>query len=323
MPGYGKLPDRLRSETVVCSSDSLFVGTSKTVPFSAVAAGDYAHLGLAADGDRVVGPETVLPDASRGRWSKWNLTGRVITRRDLPKVTKDFGGWYAPNFGDPSKGEHYVSNTRDVYQKQTLHGLQMPLAVDTQVLTNGKVRIGVRVDRVFEKDDVDSREFHMAASLIRENLGEAHAIASDLSVEDWLKDQYVGWELLPVGKGQPKVTVDEIVKKIGGNLRPDKAAVLRERLDALTGLSPSAVIVGREAFRRYVGYQFKSDLVVLENFDYGNALYVLYSDWETNSSRPRLELIADADANFDRVPHRTGWQARVEHLLKVHGHAVP
>jgi hypothetical protein len=323
MPGYGKLPDHLRSEAAACTSDSLYIGTFKTVPFSAVADGHYAHLGLTAAGDQVVASGAVLPEASRGRWSKLNLTGRLIVRRDLPKITKDFGGWYAPNFGDPSKGEHYVSITREVYQKQTQHGLQMPLLVDTQVLANGKVKIGVRVSRAFSKSDTDSPDFHMAASLVRENLGEAHAIASDLSVDDWLEDQIVGWELLPVGKSHPAVTVAEIVEKLGGGLRPDKAAVLQERLDAMTAFGPTAVIIGREAFRRYVGYQFKADLVVLENFDYGNALYVLYSDWETDSSRPRLELIADPDANFDRVVHRRGWQGKVEHLLRLHGHAIP
>jgi len=233
MPGYGKLPDHLRSEAGACTSDSLFIGTFKTVPFSSVADGDYAHLGLTVAGDQVVASGAVLPEASRGRWSKLNLNGRVIVRRDLPKITKVFGGWYAPNFGDPSKGEHYVSITREVYQKQTQHGLQMPLLVDTQILANGKVKIGVRVNRAFLKSDTGSPDFHMAASLVRENLGEAHAIASDLSVDDWLEDQIVGWELLPVGKGHPTVTVDEIADKIGGSLRPDKAGGLQERLEAM------------------------------------------------------------------------------------------
>ncbi|MFC7500947.1 hypothetical protein [Nocardioides sp. GCM10030258] len=322
MPGYRKLPEYLRSEVASCTSDSLFIGTFKTVMFSTVAAGGYAHLGLEASGDQIVASGAVLPEASRGRWSKLNLIGRVVVRKDLPKITKDFGGWYTPNFGDPSKGEHYVSITREVYQKQTQHGLQMPLLVDAQVQADGKVKIGVRVNRAFSRNDTDSPDLHLAASLVRENLGEAHAIASDLSVDDWLQDQIVGWELLPVGEGCPMVTVDEIVERVGGGLRPDKAAVLRERLDAMTAFGPTAVIVGREGFRRYVGYQFKADLVVLENFDYGNAVYVLYSGWETDSSRPRLELIADPDANFDRVIHRRGWQGKVEHLLRLHGHAV-
>lgn len=322
MPGYSKLPDHLRSEAAACASKGLFIGCSRAVPVSAVADGIYSHLGLTADDDKVCAPESALPAASRGRWSKWNLTGRIVVRKDLPKVEKDLGGWYAPNFGDPNRGEHYVSLSRKVYQRQTQHGTQMPLLLDTKVLADGKVRIGVRVDRVFGTDDVDSNTFHMAASLVRENFGEAHVIASDLSVDDWLHDQVVGWEFLPVGSGHADVTAAEIAKRLGDNVRPDKAAVLQERLEAMTAFGPTAVIVGREGFRRYVGYQFKTDLVVLENFDYGNALFVLYSTWETDSSRPRLELIGDPDANFDRIVHRPGWQGRVEHLLRLHGHAV-
>lgn len=322
MPGYRKLPDHLRSEAIECTSEGFTIGASKSVPLSAVTGGRYAHLQLATDGTRVSGPDTVLPEASRGRWSKLNLTGRIIVRKDLPKVEKNFGGWYTPNFGDPSKGEHYVSQTRMVFQKQNQHGLQLPLLVSTKILTDNKVRIAVRVNRVFGKGEIDSPDLHMAASLVRESLGEANVIASDQSVDDWMNDQVVGWELLPVGEGHP-MTVAAIIEKIGGNLRPDKAAVLQERLEAMTAFGPTAVIVGKEKFQRYVGYQFKTDLVVLENFDYGNALYVLYSDWQEDSKKPRLKLLADPDAKFDRVIHRAGWQGKVEHLLRLHGHDAP
>lgn len=323
MSGYRQLPKYLSSEADTCESDSIFITASRTVPFSAVANGDYVHLQLTVDDGQLIGPlQSIVPDPARGRWSKLNLTGRIRVRRDLPKISKDLGGWYAPNFGDPSRGEHYVSITRMVYQKQNLHGKQLPLSVDTKLQADGRVKIGVRVERVFSKSEIDSADLHMAASLVRENLGEAHVIASDVSVDDWLQDQFVGWELLPVGKGQPKVTAAEVAERLGGDLPPEKVAVLQERLDAMTGFGPTAVIVGRESFRRYVGYQFKSDLVVLENFDYGNALYVLYSEWETDSRRPRLELLADPDAKFDRIVHRKGWQGKVEHLLGLHGHAV-
>ena len=47
-----------------------------------------------------------MPDASNGRFSKYNILGRVIVRKDLPKITKfmeyelqDWGGnWHSGTY---------------------------------------------------------------------------------------------------------------------------------------------------------------------------------------------------------------------------------
>lgn len=119
------------------------------------------------------------------------------------------------------------------------------------------------------------------------------------------------------------MTLEAVAQRLGATARPDRLAVVAERFEAMENTGYVAVIVGREGFRRYVGYKYKDDLVVLENFDYGNALYVMYSNWEANSSKPRIDLIAEPDGNFDRVRHVAGWQERVVHLLRLKGHRVP
>jgi hypothetical protein len=322
MPGFRRVPDTIRAEVRACVSETFIVAATKTLPVGDVARGELAHLGISVEGSRVVMPESTLPSASRGRWSRYNQVGRIVVRKDLPKVRKHMGGWYAPNFGDPSKGEHYVSIERDVFQKQQLHGKQFPLVLTAQEIEGDGVKIGAHVDRVFTAGDVDEPDFLLAISIVRENLGQPHILPTTQSVDDWLADQTVSWELLPVGTGPARVTLDAVAKRLGATSQPDRLAVLTERFEAMQNTGYAAVIVGREGFRRYVGYKFKDDLVVLENFDYGNALYVMYSDWEVNSSRPRLELIAEPDGSFDRVPHSSGWQERVVHLLRLKGHRV-
>jgi hypothetical protein len=323
MPGFRRVPDTIRAEVEGCASETFIVAATRTLPLGDVAKGELSHLGVRVEGSRVVTPASALPPASRGRWSRYNQVGRVVVRKDLPKVRKHMGGWYAPNFGDPSKGEHYVSIERDVYQKQQLYGKQLPLALTAQEIDGDRVKIAAHVDRVFTADDVDAPDFLLAISLVRENLGQPHIVPTTQSVDDWLTDQTVSWELLPVGVGPTRVTLQAVAERLGSTMQPERLAVLTERFEAMEDTGYVAVIVGREGFRRYVGYKFKDDLVVLENFDYGNALYVMYSNWEVSSSKPRLELIAEPDSSFDRIPHTAGWQERVVHLLRLKGHRVP
>lgn len=323
MPGFRRVPDRIRAEVQACASESFIVAASRTLAASEVTGGELAYLGVRTEGSHVVSDASTLPAASRGRWSRYNQVGRIVLRKDLPKVRKHMGGWYAPNFGDANKGEHYVSMERDVYQKQELHGKQFPLNVTTQATGENGVKVAAHVDRVFTAGDVDTPDFLLAISLVRENLGQPHIVPTTQSVDDWLTDQVVTWELLPVGTGPNRVTLEVVARRLGFTGRPDRLAVLTERFEAMENTGYVAVIVGREGFRRYVGYKYKDDLVVLENFDYGNALYIMYTDWEVSSSKPRLELIAKPNTNFDRVRHTEGWQERVVHLLRLKGHRVP
>jgi hypothetical protein len=70
------------------------------------------------------------------------------------------------------------------------------------------------------------------------------------------------------------------------------------------------------------GFKFRDDLVALENLGHGNAVYIMYEDWTVLSRRTRVELLGDANANYDRIIHRPGWQDRLRAPLTLKGHAV-
>ena len=45
------------------------------------------------------------------------------------------------------------------------------------------------------------------------------------------------------------------------------------------------------------------------HYEYGNAIYVMFEDWEELSKRSRLELLRDRNgAAFERIVHRPGWK---------------
>jgi hypothetical protein len=141
---------------------------------------------------------------------------------------------------------------------------------------------------------------------------------TDLSVEHWLSDQRVTWEILPRGEA----TFERVLTRLRANPSSPRVREMRDRYEAVLGMHPGAVVVGNGEFSRYFGFKFREDLVALENLDYGNALYVMYEDWAVLSQRTRLDLLADPDANYNRIVHGQGWEDRLRSLLTANGHDV-
>lgn len=319
MPGYAKVPSFINNLVDRCSTDTFYVSKARTYSLSDLASGVLEHLGITSDGESVRYVEAVIPEAVNGKWSRYNIDGRLFVRKDLPKVEKVIGGWEVPNFGDWKRGSHVHYSTRAVFRKEVWYAKQLPILIDVEDTADGQVTIGFRVDRVFDRTELDERDLHLAVSLLRENLN-AHVsiISSSLSVADWLDDQEVTWEILP--RGQASFT--KILTRLKRTPGSSRLKTMQNRYQAVEGLHPGAVIVGEGEFSRYFGFKFREDLVVLENLDYGNALYVMYDDWATLSRRSRINLLSDPKAAYDRIIHKEGWENHLKAVLTLKGHDI-
>jgi hypothetical protein len=87
---------------------------------------------------------------------------------------------------------------------------------------------------------------------------------------------------------------------------------LEQRLNVMGRFQPTAFIAGTNGFLRYFGAQFGDNLVAFENLTYGNALYLMYENWEQLSRRSRIDLLKGPRDGFDRIEHRDGWEQRLE-----------
>jgi hypothetical protein len=317
MPGYRKIPQHVHDLIARSSSDTFYIGNARNVAKADIASGPFSHLGLVWDGKAVVNPSASLPAMTNGRWSKYNINGWVKVRRDKEKEDRVVGGWESPNFGDWEKGSHTHWHTVHAYPRETLYGQRIPLLIDVGPSNDDRVCVGFRVDRVFDRTHLDERDLLFACSLLRENSRHhAAVVPTDLSVESWLENQRVTWELLPRGEA----TFEDVVARL--RIRGDTPRVreAQGRYEAMESLNPMATIVGDGEFSRYFGFKFREDLVALECLDYGNALYLMYEDWESLSKRSRIDLLADPNARYDRIIHRAGWEGRLRILLTVKGH---
>ena len=92
--------------------------------------------------------------------------------------------------------------------------------------------------------------------------------------------------------------------------------IVEDRHRFFMTLNPKHLVIGRSGFQRYCGAMLREDLVVFENEKYGNAVYVMYGDWEELSQRSRVELLSGIyGTRFDRVVHTQGWQERVKKII--------
>jgi hypothetical protein len=130
---------------------------------------------------------------------------------------------------------------------------------------------------------------------LQENVGAIDIYPSDSTREDFIKTLTLDWKIFPPG------TIEEIVGRLRRKIRRSDTrtdAILRDRIETFSKLKPRAYIQGTNGFNSYIGAQFADDLVAFENVRYGNALYVLYDDWESVSRRSRIDLTRGTDIDL-------------------------
>lgn len=294
--------------------DRVMVGYVKKIRETDIAAGVFSHLGVHLESGRLVVPEGIVPRPDTGRYSKRNVYGLELVRKDLPMTTRTF---YieTPNWGDWSNGSHTVEWDREVYEREFIP----PKELAIRMTLIGQEDCGERLHVIrFLADEVLDRrspsfgdDLLYDLNLLQENVGGATVFAAAATIPDFLDTVYVHWEILPVGDAE-----DTVARVLSGVRAPtpQMRTTLAERYRLLLSLRPDAFISGTSGFSRYFGAKFGEDLVVFENLEYGNAIYVMFEDWQALSQMTRLELLTGKDG-FVRIIHREGWERRLGEVV--------
>jgi hypothetical protein len=309
---YRRIPDTINAKLPLLGS-SVAVAVVKRIPVSDLRAGHYSHLGLSLSADdQPLFADHTLPSADTGRYSRWNLNGREIVRRDLPKVDKTFV-FEVPNFGDWTKGTHDVYQTRKVYQRNIVEPKQLEISISllgTEAGADPNFAMRFRVEEILATNASDfSTALFFNLNLLQENVGASDLYRADATDAEYTKTITLNWDILPPG------TKDEVLPKLlakaGGDTKDGLVQKLAERYDLLKQFSPIAWISGTSGFQRYFGAQFNDNLVVFENLDYGNAIYAMYENWQQLSQLTRVELLKVPNNGYARIVHRYGWQTQL------------
>lgn len=304
-----KVPSSVQRSLDAIDTDLIVCAVTRNI--SAEAAGTaYSHLNFPQS---VGNSEKTIPDVDMGKYSERNIVGWSNIRKDLPMITKTFV-WETPNFGDSSTyGSHTHYNDRQVYQREVHE--PRGYAIEIEMLRSDgnaggvyKISVDHSLDRHIPTFDI---EFLFMLNLLQENVGASDVFASTATRDQYLGTIHLNWDVFPPGNLAQIAT--EISR--GRRFNADQEATLNERLATFDRLQPRAFLRGTGGMSTYIGAQYADDLVVFENVSYGNALYILYDNWEEVSQRSRTELLSGTDLRFDRIIHKDKWQDNFRHVM--------
>lgn len=294
----------------------IVVSTVIRVPEEHIVSGRFEHLDISYQNNSVVFPDNILPYDVIGKYSKMNLYGKTIIRRDLPMevISIDID---SPNFGDWTKGSHSVTFYIHRYPRE----LVSPKLINISISKLGEEQgsggtyhiFRLEVDEILDPNSdgfFDDLLFNL--NVLQENCGIVNVYSSKASREEYLSTLYIDWEIIPLG--QTDNTFDLIVGNRG--LSDNQTRRLRERFDFLLTLNPRSIISGTSGFHRYFGAMIRENLVIFENTEYGNAMYIMFEDWQQLSQKSRTELLAGFRDRIIRIDHRGDWQKKVKKLLE-------
>ncbi len=309
-----KTPDNILEQVRKLQGSNIVVACGIRVKTEDILSGVFRHLDIEIIDGNLRYPEHLLPRPDVGRYSKFNMHGREIVHRDLPMVTKGYSS-DLPNYGDWSKGSHDVTRYRDVYEREQIGPKYLEIKIEL-------VGVDDRNNHVFKftVDDIldtnspsfqDDLLFNL--NLLQENTGNHGVYASNADLNEYLRSLYVSWEILPPGEIDQNIT--RILTGIKSN-DPKLRQKLTDRFKFLSLMKPRNFVQGTSRFQRYFGAQFADDLVVFENVAYGNAIYIMYQDWEELSKISRVDLLSTASQNFIRIRHTRTWKLKLKRVIQ-------
>lgn len=292
-----RVPNNILAQVAKFKNDSLVASCAKKLSVTDIEAGLYEHLGLRYDDGKLVVPQQVVPPLWIGKYSRWNREPREIVHRDEPMKYVSWG-IDSPNWGDWSKGTHTVTVSKLSYPRTYEAPKLVPIKIELLVeeIREGTPVLRFTVDEVLDRrasDFLDALLFNI--NLLQENVGTHNVFETEATRDEYLKTLFVNWEILPAGEQED--TLERILSGLRSS-DPNVRAQISERYEFLRQLKPVNFIRGTNGFRNYFGALFADDLVVFENVEYGNAIYVMYENWAELSQKSRLELLALSDRNY-------------------------
>lgn len=310
-----KVPNGIKNKVESFGNRQFIVAAVKKIPQSDVEHGLYEHLGISLDEDGIVIPDPQSPPATIGRWSRINLEGKEVVRKDLPKYWKTFS-YQAPSWRGYST--HTVYQDREVYPRDYIRAktLDIEITLLEEIQENSQqyyiLRFLVVEPLSSNQQDVEA-ELLYNLNMLQENTGCSDVFLLEAPAAEYLATVHINWEILPPGER------DENIRRImSGTKTGHSEREVRQRYMALENLNPAQIVKGSSGFSRYFGAVFEDDLVAFENLKYGNALYLMYQDWRELSQRSRLELLAGDRDGFERIIHNTGWERKLRQLVRSH-----
>jgi len=308
------IPSSIKTRLKQLKDRNLVAGGSRYYSAKELSEGILKHLGIEMKNGAPQYPESVIPPSVRGKYSDRNVNGEEIVRKDLEMETH-FNAIESPNWGDSYNGTHTVYLPYKAYPRDFIAPALTRLKIKCQNPLPGLdgYLLVFEVDRVLDRKKKGfENDLLICLNLLQENVGFCGLQPSGATFEDYMQTLRVAWDVLPPGSRE-----DAVARLFKGRTpTPEEKKAVEERYDFLISLRPQKLVYGTSGLERYFGGLIQDDLVVFENIQYGNAIYIMFENWEDLSQRSRTELQSGRfGQNFERVTHKKGWKGTVREVI--------
>lgn len=309
---FRRIPDYIEQELRSIESQHIIAAAIINASKAEISRGVYRHLGIRIKEDNVTCPEVIYPEKMSGIYARRNRNGIVWILKNLPKITKTYS-FESPNFGDPNKGFHTTYWSREVYQRRLEPPRDWELTLTIISQDEEHLRIKVSINAVFNRQHPDFRkDLFFAINLLQEQCRDCHVFDAAMSDEEIARVTIVGWEIFPPG-AMNKV-FSEITKSLR-NPSPERQREIQKRGNILDSMHPTEYIRGKGMNSRYFGAKFGDNIVAFENMDYGNAVYILFDNWQEISQMSRIDIMKRHERDFIRIIHKKGWEKTLRRTI--------
>lgn len=311
---FRKLPHHVLDKLANIDNNEIVVGFAKTYNAKEIEDGLLNHLQIYVNETGLILPEPIIPCSKMGKYSKRNAEGSIIIRRDLPKCTLYYRTMEAPNWN--GNGTHDVEIPVNGYPRDIISPTLFSITINSDDPSSGlaKYTLRFRLNHTINKTAPDFRnELLYCINILQENISNCDIYPSDITMSEYLAALHVEWELLP-----PDTSLQRIIQHLFSRriLTDQEQIILNERKAFIESLNPQQIILGTSGFVRYYGALVRNNLAVFDNIRYGNALYIMFEDWQFLSRRSRIELLSGRfGTNFYRIPHKNNWQMVAKNII--------
>ena len=314
---FRKIPVNILKKVEEFGEEKIIVGSVKKIPITDIKSARYKHLEIYYEDNKLIFPEKIIPTRRTGKFSHKNINGYIIVRKDLPKITKIYT-FEVPNYGDWHNGSHDVDIPREVYPRDFISPKEVAIKIELigkEFKTEENVILKFTVEEIINPQSQNFKEtLFFNLNLLQENIGSVDIYKSNATVDEFLKTIYVSWEILPPGEKDENIaTIFTAFNAENEKLKE----TIQDRYNFLNSLNPKAFIAGRNEFRRYFGAKFSDNLVVFENIEYGNAIYIMYENWQELSKLSRIDLLNMKEKKFERIIHKNNWKRKLKNLINI------
>lgn len=293
---------------------TIVAGTSVEYTENQLKDGALEHLGIYLSDGEVQYEKLTIPDPLQGKYSQKNVFGEEIIRKDLPKEIH-YSEIESPNWGDSSNGTHTVRLPYEKYPRDIIPPKLIAIEINHKKTLGLNFSFSFRATRILDKS---SKEFEndllYDLNLLQENIGKCGVENANKPLSTYADTLIVSWEIFPPGSKEETLTRIFRGKKISS----ENIKTAENRYDFFMSLTPNKIITGNSSFSNYIGAMIEDNLVVFENIEYGNAIYILYDDWDEISQLSRIDLLSGRSGKrFDRVVHIGNWKDEVRKKIEA------